>query len=134
MPHLKELYEKYAKKGLVLIGVHTTNGREKMADFVRDQEIPYPVAKDIEGKTVAAFAIDSFPDYCVIDKRGILRACDLANAEVDRVIEALLAEKIGDEKPPKDTKRLDAEEVFADGLARAKKEQKNLLVHLGAPW
>ena len=28
----------------------------------------------------------------------------------------------------------DAEELYADALARAKKENKRLLVHLGAPW
>ncbi len=64
-----------------------------MPDFVREQGILYPVAIDTEGKTVASFHVDSFPDYYVIDKSGNLRVADLANAELDRVIELLLKER-----------------------------------------
>ncbi len=64
-----------------------------MPDFVKKEKIPYPVAIDTEGKTVDAFAVDSFPDYYVIDRAGNLRVADMANAELDRVIELLLAEK-----------------------------------------
>lgn len=64
-----------------------------MPDFVKKEKIPYPVAIDTEGKTVDAFEVDSLPDYYVIDRSGKLRVADLANAELDRVIELLLAEK-----------------------------------------
>lgn len=63
-----------------------------MPDFVREQEIPYPVAIDTNGETVAAFHVDSFPDYYVIDRSGNLRVADLANAELERVIKILLDE------------------------------------------
>ena len=93
MPHLKALYERYKDQGLVLIGVHTESGKENMPDFVKEQEINYPVAIDAEGKTVDAFHVDSFPDYYVIDKSGKLKVADMANAELDRVIAMLLEEK-----------------------------------------
>jgi peroxiredoxin len=93
VPHLKELHKKYEKDGLVIIGVHTKNGMDKYASFVRDESIPYPVCLDSEGKTVGAFRVDSFPDYYVIDRAGKLRFADLANGELDKVITALLAEK-----------------------------------------
>jgi hypothetical protein len=64
-----------------------------MPDFIREQGILYPVAIDTEGKTVESFHVDSFPDYYVIDKSGNLRVADLANAELDRVIELLLKER-----------------------------------------
>ena len=64
-----------------------------MADFVKKEKIPYPVAIDTEGKTVEPFAVDSFPDYYVIDRSGRVRVADLANAELDRVIEILLREQ-----------------------------------------
>src|SRR5262245_2836257 len=41
-------------------------------------------------KTVAAFKVDSYPDYYVIDRAGNLRMADLAKAELDRVVEALV--------------------------------------------
>jgi hypothetical protein len=50
------------------------------------------VAIDVEKGTVTAFQVDSFPDYYVIDRAGNLRVADLANSELDRVVEALLKE------------------------------------------
>ena len=92
MPHLKELYAKHKNAGLVVIGVHTTDEGDTMAKYVQEESLPWPVAVDVEKATVAAFHVDSFPDYYVIDKAGNLRVADLANKEVDRVIEALLKE------------------------------------------
>lgn len=93
MPHLKELHEKHKDDGLVIIGVHTKNRGEEMADFVTEEELPWPVAWDEEGKTVKAFEVDSYPDYYLIDRKGNLRVADLANKELDRAVEILLKEE-----------------------------------------
>lgn len=92
MPHLKELYEKHKDDGLVVIGVHTKNQGEKMADYVREADLTWPIAWDTDGETVKAFAVDSYPDYYVIDRSGNLRFADLANGELDRAVEFLLKE------------------------------------------
>jgi thiol-disulfide isomerase/thioredoxin len=92
MPHLKELYAKHKDAGLVVIGIHTKNQGEKMADYVKEADLPWPIAWDSEGETVKAFAVDSFPDYYLIDRHGNLRFADLANAELDRAVESLLKE------------------------------------------
>ena len=63
-----------------------------MADFVKAQGIPWPVAVDATRKTVQAFQVDSYPDYYLIDRAGNLRVADLANAELERAITTLLAE------------------------------------------
>ena len=69
MPGLKDLAARYGDQGLVLIGVHSANGGEQMASFVKEQGIDYPVAIDRAGKpTVSAFAVDSFPDYYMVDR------------------------------------------------------------------
>jgi thiol-disulfide isomerase/thioredoxin len=93
MPHLKELLQKHKDEGLVIIGVHTTNQGDRMAEFVKEQGISWPVAVDIDGKTVKAFRVDSFPDYYLIDRAGKLRVADLANADLDRAVQILLKEK-----------------------------------------
>jgi thiol-disulfide isomerase/thioredoxin len=93
MPHLKEIYSKHKDDGLVIIGVHTTNQGEKMKEYVEEEQLPWPVAVDIDKKTVSAFRVDSYPDYYVIDRSGNLRVADLQNAELDRVVEALLKEE-----------------------------------------
>lgn len=93
MPHLKQLYEKYNDKGLVVIGIHTKGQGEKMADYVKEADLTWPIALDAEGKTVKAFAVDSYPDYYLIDRKGNLRVADLANKDLDRAVEVLLKEE-----------------------------------------
>ncbi|MFC1595464.1 peroxiredoxin family protein, partial [Gemmatimonadota bacterium] len=116
---MKELYERFKDQGLVLIGVHTEKGQENMADYVEKEGIPYPVAIDTEGKTVDAFAVDSFPDYYVIDRSGRVRAADLANAELDRVIEILLKEQPEDmEQAPADDIRRERQGEFGPAQDR----------------
>ena len=126
MPHLNELFKKYDRKDLVILGVHTKNAAEKMPAFVKSSGILYPVAVDTKGKTVEAFRVDSFPDYYLIDRAGKLRFADLANAELDRAISLLVKEKAPE--------KLDALKVHKAARARALAEKKNLLIHLGAPW
>ena len=94
IPHLKELYDKHADDGLVVLGIHTKNSVEKGPAYVRENEIPYPIAFDSNDEVIARFHVDSFPDYYLIDRSGILRFADLANAEVDRAVEMLLAEGV----------------------------------------
>lgn len=93
MPHLNKLHEKYKDKGLVIIGVHSKAASEKMADFAKKNGIKYPIVVDDGDKTRRKYAVDSNPDYYIIDRAGILRVADLANSELDRVIVAMLAEK-----------------------------------------
>lgn len=90
-----------------------------MAEFAKTNEIPYPIAIDVEGKTVGAFAVDSFPDYYLIDRAGNLRVADLANADLERAVQVLLAE--GPALAP----------AIAEAGARAEKKDKRILVVWG---
>ena len=95
MPHLKKLHAGNKDKGLVLIGIHSKNGGDRMPAFVEKEKIDYPVAHDHEGKTVKAYGGNSYPDYFLIDRKGVLRFADLANAELDKAVALLLAEDEG---------------------------------------
>ncbi len=86
---------RYKDQGLVLIGVHTTKGSDKMAEFAKDVGIDYPIAIDINKQTITSFAVDSYPDYYVIDRKGNLRFADLGNADLERAIKMLLEEGDG---------------------------------------
>ena len=93
MPHLKDLWKKKKEDGLILIGVHTKNGGEKMPEFVEAQGIDYPVAVDVDGATVSAYKVNSYPDYYLIDKSGRLRFADLSNRELEKAVDLLIAEE-----------------------------------------
>ncbi len=90
IPHTNEMMKKYADKGVVFIGVCHQRGAEKMEETAKDKGIKYPIAVD-QG-TNAAYKANSFPDYYIIDRKGILRWADIANRDVEKAIEHLLAE------------------------------------------
>ena len=93
IPKNNEISRKYADKGVVFIGVCAKKGVEKMGETVKRYQIEYPVAADANGKTVAAYKANSYPDYYIIDRKGNLRWADFANKDVEKAITTLLAEK-----------------------------------------
>jgi len=92
VPKTNELQRKYADQGVVIIGVCAVNGGEQMAETTRKHQIEYPVALDA-GTTISAYKANSFPDYFIVDRQGRLRWGDIVNADVEKAIQALLAEK-----------------------------------------
>ena len=93
IPKTNKLRKKYADKGVVIIGVCASRGGEKMKRTSEQHGIEYPVALDEEGKTISAYAVNSYPDYYIIDREGKLRWGDIANADVEKAVDHLLAEK-----------------------------------------
>ncbi len=91
IPHTNELMEKYSEKGVVIIGVCAQRGAEKIESTVKERGIQYPVAVD-QG-TNAAYKANSYPDYYIIDRKGVLRWADIVNRDVEKAIKHLLAEK-----------------------------------------
>lgn len=94
MPEIIEWHRDLQDQGLVLIGVHTERKGETMAEYVEEAGVDFPVCIDSGDRTVAAYGVDSFPDYCLIDRAGVLRVADLANADLDRAVKVLLDEPV----------------------------------------
>ncbi len=114
--------QRYADQGLVIIGVHTSKGGDKMMEMAKSSAIPYPLAIDANNVTKTAFAVDSYPDYYLIDRAGNLRVADLSNGDLERAVKVLLAEKAGDALHPS----------LAKASAKAKQKDKRLLVMWGS--
>jgi thiol-disulfide isomerase/thioredoxin len=93
IPHNNELLKKYKDKGLVIVGVCTSKeGQEKMAQTVKAKGIEYPTARDPKLKSEAAWKVQYYPTYAVIDRKGIVRAIGLQPEHVEDVVKKLLAE------------------------------------------
>jgi thiol-disulfide isomerase/thioredoxin len=69
LPRTEELHQKYKDRGLVVIGVHSSNGGEKLAEFLKEKKVTFPVAHDT-GETADRYGVESFPAYFLIDKNG----------------------------------------------------------------
>ena len=75
IPHMKQLHERYASQGLVVVGVHTPEfGHERVLANVRRAveryDIRYPVAQDNGYKTWNAYGNRYWPAQYLIDRQG----------------------------------------------------------------
>jgi thiol-disulfide isomerase/thioredoxin len=94
IPHNNELMKKYKDQGLVLFGVCTNDqGQENMAQVVKDHDMQYPTARDPNLKSQAAWAVQYYPTYAIMDRKGIVRIIGLQPQHVEEVVQKLLAEK-----------------------------------------
>jgi len=78
LPYIKEWHRRYAKDGLVIIGVHAPEfefGKklENVKRAVKDLGIEYPVVLDNEFRIWRAFANQFWPRKFLMDARGIIR-------------------------------------------------------------
>jgi thiol-disulfide isomerase/thioredoxin len=93
IPMLQELHRKYHDQGLVILGIHTSQGHEEMASFARERGIAWPLAHDVEEQTAKAWEVDSYPSYYLVDRTGLLRVADIAHQDLERAVSELLREK-----------------------------------------
>lgn len=78
LPHLAALHQKYAERGLVVIGVHTPRTeRERSVSNVREAVtrlgVRYPVVIDGSQKIWQDYRCDLWPTQFVIDPSGFIR-------------------------------------------------------------
>jgi len=100
IPSLRELHNKYADEGLVIIGNHYPEfSYEKDLDNLKqaviDLNIPYAVAQDNEGATWRAYKNRYWPSLYLIDKNGHIRYTHIGEGqytETEAAVQALLAE------------------------------------------
>ena len=100
LPYLRSWHEKYADKGLVILGVHTPEFefekiRQNVIEAVRDFGIKYAVAQDNDYGTWRAFDNKFWPAKYLIDKDGYIRYTHFgegAYEETEQVIRELLSE------------------------------------------
>lgn len=100
IPYVRAWHERYARDGLVIIGVHAPEfaferDLENVKKAVRDLGIPYPVALDNGFKLWRAFDNHYWPAHYFIDAQGRVRYHHFGEgnyAKSEQVIRQLLAE------------------------------------------
>jgi thiol-disulfide isomerase/thioredoxin len=96
IPHNNELLKKYKDKGLVIVGVCTSNrGQEKMEQTVSARGIAYPTARDPQLTSQKAWQVHYYPTYGIVDRKGTVRIIGLQPNHVEEVVKKLLAEVPG---------------------------------------
>lgn len=101
IPHVMELQKKYAKDGLVIIGVHAPridNEKDvaKIRQAVKTKQIPYPVVVDSKYEIWQDYLCDAWPNVFVLDQEGTIQLSHTGVGRYDgieKVIQKLLARK-----------------------------------------
>lgn len=71
IPELESMHQKYASRGLKLVGVSLDDtGVDGVKQFVSQHSMTYPVAYDPEGKVAAIFQSSVLPTSVIIDRSG----------------------------------------------------------------
>ena len=104
MPHIVELHDKYAKSGLVVIGIHTprTNSERdpaKLREAMTKMGITFPILVDNKALVFRDYLCDLWPSQFVIDRNGIVRFSHGGAGryeEIEKVVQELLRTGIFD--------------------------------------
>jgi peroxiredoxin len=70
IPHYKDIYETYGKRGLEVAMVDIQESKEKVASFAARYQIPFSVVLDEKGDTYGSYGIVGVPTMVLIDKDG----------------------------------------------------------------
>lgn len=93
VPGMNQMAEKYADKGVVVIGVCNSRGVEKMKDTAIRFDIKYPICADVNDSTVRAYRVDGFPDYYIVDHEGRVAMADVRADALEVAVQAMIARR-----------------------------------------
>lgn len=97
-PALARLHQKYAARGLVIIGVGVDDDAAKHQAFIARQQVPFALVHDSQHKAAAFFAPSTMPSSYLVDRKGVIRFLHSGfkgartEAEYAEEIESLLAQ------------------------------------------
>ncbi|OGH03084.1 MAG: hypothetical protein A2798_01495 [Candidatus Levybacteria bacterium RIFCSPHIGHO2_01_FULL_37_17] len=100
LPYLRQWYEKYNDKGLVIIGVHSPEfefekSEKNVAQAIADFKLKYPIVQDNNFATWRAYSNQYWPAKYFIDKDGFIRYVHFGEGaynESEKAIQDLLKE------------------------------------------
>jgi len=100
LPYLRNWYEKYKDKGLVIVGVHAPEfefekSEKNVLQAIKDFQLTYPVVQDNDFATWRAYNNRYWPSKYFIDKEGYIRYQHFGEGaydESEKVIQELLRE------------------------------------------
>jgi thiol-disulfide isomerase/thioredoxin len=101
LPHVKEWHQKYAKDGLVVIGIHVPRiDYEKEVPKIREavvkKGIEYPVVVDNNYAIWSDYLCNVWPSHFVVDQNGVIQLSHSGTEryeDTEKIIQKLLAKK-----------------------------------------
>ena len=90
--NLNNIYAKYQKKGVDIIGVDVWDTPEKHKAAVADLDVKYPQIIDTVGTSTEIYGVSGIPSILLIDKNGIIVRRDLRGEQIEAAVLQALSE------------------------------------------
>ena len=94
MPHIQQVYEEWADKGLVVLAINWGETPSEVKKFMRNYELSLPVLLDTKRLVAQQYDVWSIPTTFLIDKDGIIQAKIIGAFPSKAAIETKLGEII----------------------------------------
>jgi peroxiredoxin len=91
IPHYKDLYGTYGKRGLEVVGIDIEEPKNRVSQFAAKNQIPYKTLLDEKGRVASAYDITGIPAMVLINKDG--RVLTRKYFAIDTVLDTLLEKK-----------------------------------------
>lgn len=91
MPAMEKLYEKYRRKGLVILAVNVGQKKELVKRLVKDVGITYPVLLDPDRKMAESYDVVGVPRTYLVDRKGVIRYKILGSASSETLKKQILS-------------------------------------------
>ncbi len=91
IPHYKEIYETYGKRGLDVAGIDIEESKNRVSQFAAKNQIPYRTLLDERGRVAGAYDITGIPAMVLINRDG--KVLTTKYFAIDTVLETLLGKK-----------------------------------------
>jgi hypothetical protein len=93
-PHERSLVARMKDKPFAIVGVNSDRDMEKLKNRITEEKITWRSFRDggTGGPIATRWNVSSWPTIYVIDKKGVIRAKDVREAELDEWVDKLVAE------------------------------------------
>lgn len=94
LPHEKTLVKRLEKEPFALIGINSDGPADKVRSILKEHQITWRQAIDgsTSGPLATRWNVQGWPTIYVVDAKGVIRFKDVREEEMDKAVDALLAE------------------------------------------
>jgi peroxiredoxin len=74
LPYLQEFYAKWKEKGVILLGINTSNGVVVVRSYAASSKLSFPLLVDTGKRLNPSYGITGVPTTFFLDGKGIIKA------------------------------------------------------------
>ena len=91
IPHLKDIYTAYVKRGLVMVNIDIQESLEKVSLYASKYQVPFRVLLDKTGDVADIYGVRGVPNMVLINREGniVCRQC----SSIDTILEKFFGKK-----------------------------------------